>query len=119
MPKVTRSSGANDGVEALIVADWKMWMGEMMWSAVRTAKEASGSRHVEDGGREADSVGGVAAHGFAEELVGGEEGEVGEDLVGVSGTGADVDVVRVDEVAEACGGDLQEGARGGGGRLLV
>ena len=67
-------------------------MGSMMWSAVRTAKAAVGVALGQDGGGEADGVGGVAADRFAEELGFGEEGEVGEDLGGVGGAGADVDV---------------------------
>ena len=67
-----------------------------------------GIAFVKDGGGEADGVGGVAAHGFAQELGFGEEGEIGEDLRGVGGAGADVDVLRVDESAQAGGGELLE-----------
>ena len=42
-----------------------------------------GVAFVKDGGGESDGVGGVAAHRFAQELGLGEEGEIGEDLVGV------------------------------------
>ncbi len=63
---------------------------------------------MEDGGGEADGVGGVAAGRFAEELGFGEEGEVGEDLPGDGTAGADVDAGGINESAEAAGGDLQE-----------
>jgi hypothetical protein len=52
-------------------------------------------------GGEADGVGGVAAHGLAEEVVLGQLGEVVEDELAVLAAGADVDAVGGQDAAEA------------------
>jgi len=73
----------------------------------------------QDGGGEADGVGGVAGLGLAEEVLGREIREVAEDGLAVDRAGADVDAVRGQGLEEAVEAEAEQALALGDGQELL